>query len=502
MHEQSFLDTEGQNTLLNNILDHSPSGIAVVKLIRFTGKVTDGLIIVANNAATKITGIPQQLILNKISKLDSKIVTSILFQEALSGIEKGRPFSTQYFVKGSQKWLELGISKIDDNHLVVVFTDITSSKNAQPEVERPAAQLLSFINTTQSAMSYLMPVKNSNGEVVDFRFNITNAVFTSYVKQSPEAVKGELISKYYPVYKENGFFERYKQTYNTGETVRFESAYKGDGVDGWFDIMCAKIEDGVWVTITDLTKLKTLQTELEVLVQELKKSNENLQEFAYVASHDLQEPLRKIQVFAERLKKDADNELSRDNQKVFDRMIAATERMSQLIKDLLSYSQLSTKTAVFEIIDLKVLVQQVLADLEATIIDKNATVLFTELPAVKGDQMQLRQMFQNLLSNSLKYSNTEIDPVINISSGVVTREIKGLSAAFYLIEIRDNGIGFEQQYAERIFKLFQRLHGRSEYPGTGIGLAIVYKVAENHNGFITAESEPGQGAVFKVYFPV
>lgn len=501
--KQSLMHIERQKTLLDNILKHSPSGITVVKLIRdLNGKVVDGFAIVANNAATEITGIKQEVIKNKISEVDTKILTNPLFQVALSTLQAGKPFLTQYFLKSSGKWLELGISKIDDDHLVIVFTDITSSKQAHLKVERAASQLLSFINNAHSGLSHLIPVKDDNGEIVDFRFGITNAAFAAYANQQPSAVKGEMVSKYYPAYKENGLFERYKYTNNTGEAIRFEAYYGGDGIDAWFEIMCTKMEDGILVTLTDMTTLKKLQIDLQTLVNELKKSNENLQEFAYVASHDLQEPLRKIQVFAERLKKDVGDELGEENKRVFERMIAATERMSQLINDLLSYSQLTTKPSTFKIINLADLVQHVLTDLEATVSEKNATILVGDLPEVKGDPVQLRQLFQNLISNSLKYSKEKINPVVSIKAEIVNKEINGLTSSYNLIEINDNGIGFEQQYVERIFKVFQRLHGRSEYPGTGIGLAIVQKVIENHNGYITAAGEPGIGSTFSVYLPV
>lgn len=499
----SLFHIHRQKALLDNILKHSPSGIAVVELIRDSNrKVVDGFAIVANNAATEITGIPQEFIKNKISELDQKILTNPLFQIVLSSVETGKPFLTQYFLKSSGKWLELGISKIDDEHLVTVFTDITSSKTAQLEVQRSADQLLRFINTAHSGLSHLLPVKDENGEVMDFRFGITNATLAGYAGHQPETVKGELVSKYFSAYKENGLFDRYKSTYDSGEITRFELYYVGDGIDAWFDIMCTKMEDGVLITLTDLTTVKKLQIDLETMVNELKKSNASLEEFAYVASHDLQEPLRKIQVFSERLKKDVGDDLSEENKRVFDRMIAATERMSQLINDLLSYSQLTTKPSAFKNIDLEDLVQQVLSDLEAAVTEKNVTISVGELPQVKGDGVQLRQLFQNLISNSLKYSKEEADPVISISSSIVQKEINDITCSFHLIEVADNGIGFEQQHVERIFKVFQRLHGRSEYPGTGIGLAIVQKVVENHHGYITAESEPGKGSTFKVYLPV
>ena len=503
--KQSLQHIERQNALLDNILKNSPSGIAVVKLIRdLQGKAADGLVILANNAATKITNISPELMMRKLSEFDSEITSNPLFPVAISMVERGKPFLTQQFLKVYQKWLEIGVSRIDDEHLVLVFTDITSAKTAQLEIERSAAQMLSFINTTQSGLSHLTPVKNKAGELIDFRLGIANAAFAAYVGQKPEAIRGETVGNSYPLYKTNGLFERYKHTYNTGETVRFEFYYDGNGcaADAWFDIVCTKMEDGVLVTLTELTTVKKLQIDLEILVNELKKSNEGLQEFAYVASHDLQEPLRKIQVFAERLKHDVGDNLGEENKRVFERMIAATERMSQLIKDLLAYSQLTIKPSAFKSVDLKELIQQVLSDLETAITEKNGTVSVSKLPAIKGDELQLRQLFQNLISNSLKYSREGINPVVKISFKKLNKEINGLSVEFNRIEISDNGIGFEQQYADRIFKVFQRLHGRSEYPGTGIGLAIVQKVVENHNGYIEAKGEPGEGATFEIFLPV
>lgn len=499
----SLLQIQRQKTLLDNILKYSPSGIAVVKFIHDAKRrVVDGFVVLANDAATEITGIQQAFLKRKISEIDPKILANPLFQIALSNLEKGKPFLTQYFLRSSGKWLDLGISKIDEENIVIVFTDVTSSKTSQLEVERSAKQLLNFINTTHSGLSHLVPLKDNWGEVIDFNFGITNATFAAYAGQTPETVKGKPLSTFYPTYKENGLFDRYKYAYNSGKTTRFEFYYKGEKIDAWFDIMCKKVEDGLLVTVTDLTTVKNLQIDLETLVNDLKKSNANLEEFAYVASHDLQEPLRKLQVFTERLRKDVGEKLSEENQRLFERMIAATQRMNQLINDLLSYSQLTTKPSTFKTINLNGLIQQVLSDLEAIVAEKNAIISVEELPEVKGNPLQLRQLFQNILSNSLKYSKEELAPVISINSKVVQKEINDTTGSYHEIKITDNGIGFEQQYVEKIFKVFQRLHGRSEYPGTGIGLAIVQKVVENHNGYITAESELEKGATFKVYLPV
>lgn len=186
---------------------------------------------------------------------------------------------------------------------------------------------------------------------------------------------------------------------------------------------------------------------------------------------------------------------------MFERMENAAARMSQLITDLLTYSQISRSTRTFDTINLSDVIQQVLSDLETTISIKKATITIGSLPAIKGDSLQLRQMFQNLLSNSLKYSRAEIPPVISIECIEAFKETNGEAKNFYEIKISDNGIGFEQENAEKIFKVFQRLHGQSEFPGTGIGLAIVHKVVENHNGFISAEGRPDVGSTFTILLP-
>lgn len=179
----------------------------------------------------------------------------------------------------------------------------------------------------------------------------------------------------------------------------------------------------------------------------------------------------------------------------------AAARMSQLITDLLTYSQISRNTPEFHTTDLSEIIQQVLSDLETTITIKKATVTSANLPHIKGDPIQLRQLFQNLISNSLKYSKATVPPVISVECEEVEKQMNGIIKSFYEIKITDNGIGFEQENAEKIFKVFQRLHGQSEFPGTGIGLAIVHKVVENHHGFINAEGYPDVGSTFTILLP-
>lgn len=240
----------------------------------------------------------------------------------------------------------------------------------------------------------------------------------------------------------------------------------------------------------------------------LLRSNENLQRFAYVASHDLQEPLRKIQQFGDLLKtRFADR--SGEELVFLERMQSAASRMSVLIRDLLNFSRIATQPERGESVSLTKLMQAILTDLELVIDETGAHVELAPLPTVDGDASQLSLLFTNLLSNALKFRRSGLAPVVEVKASWKAADhlpagVKPsrLAIAYHLIEVVDNGIGFDEKYLDRMFEVFQRLHGRGEYAGTGIGLAICQKVVTNHGGAITAHSQPGQGATFQVYLPV
>lgn len=265
----------------------------------------------------------------------------------------------------------------------------------------------------------------------------------------------------------------------------------------------------------DIHEKKMLSEELEKRVRErtkelrtanvaLEKSNHELEQFAYIASHDLQEPLRKIQTFAELLQTNLHNQEATN--KYFDKINSSAQRMSVLIRNVLDYSQLSKFDARNVNTDLNEIVENVKADFEVLIAQKNALIYYDKLPVIKGSPLQLHQLFSNLISNSLKFSHEQ--PVITISSSSVSADDKAKYPTlnpvceYIRLTFQDNGIGFEQQYAEQIFTIFQRLNNRDAYAGTGIGLAICKKIVENHQGYITVQSAPGHGATFIVYLPV
>lgn len=238
--------------------------------------------------------------------------------------------------------------------------------------------------------------------------------------------------------------------------------------------------------------------------EELQRSNRELEEFAFVASHDLQEPLRKIRAFGDRLQQKYSDQLGDTGSNYVVRMQAASERMSVLIDDLLSFSRVTTKQRPFVNVDLNEVMRRVMDDLDYSIEEKNAQLHIDPLPNMDADASQIAQVFMNLIANSLKFHAPGVRPIITVTSEVnlVSPIADDDDRPWCCLRFADQGIGFEAQYAERVFSLFQRLHGRNEYSGTGIGLALCRKIIERHGGTITAHSEPGEGAVFTIYLPM
>jgi light-regulated signal transduction histidine kinase (bacteriophytochrome) len=257
----------------------------------------------------------------------------------------------------------------------------------------------------------------------------------------------------------------------------------------------------------DVTEMKVYEKDLKHKIEELNRSNQDLEQFAYIASHDLQEPLRKIMAFGDRLSTKHGEQLGPDGQFYLSRMLDAANRMKVLMENLLSYSRVSTKTEPFELVDLGLTIESILSDLEMKIQDVDAEISMAPMPTLNALPTQMQQLFQNLISNALKFVKPNVKAVISIeASEVDKKEMSVLGMPFknnlyYKIVVRDNGIGFDNEYAEKIFLIFQRLHGRSEFEGTGLGLAICKKIVDNHQGFIVAQSELNKGAVFTVYLP-
>jgi PAS domain S-box-containing protein len=256
----------------------------------------------------------------------------------------------------------------------------------------------------------------------------------------------------------------------------------------------------------DITSKKNFEKERDRNIRELNRSNKELEEFAYVASHDMHEPLRKILTFSERIRSKRFDALGDDERVYLDRISASAANMRHLIDNLLEFSRVSRGNRSFVQCDLNELLKEVVSDQELRIEETETTVELKNLPVLEAVPSELRQLFNNLMSNALKFRKPEVPPSIRISAHRLTHKEKTdlllpFNHVFYRIDVEDNGIGFDAVYTEKIFEIFQRLHGKAEYSGSGIGLAICKKIVENHDGIIFASSTAGTGSTFSVILP-
>lgn len=259
-------------------------------------------------------------------------------------------------------------------------------------------------------------------------------------------------------------------------------------------------------SLRDVTMQRHIEDDLKSKVEELHRSNRELEAFAYAASHDMLEPLRKITTFSDRLTEKYGDVLEGDGAMYLGRMINSAENMRMLINSLLEFSKVAKSSAPFEEVDLNTIIAEVRTELELKMEETSTSLICEQLPTIEAIRSQMKQLFVNLINNAIKFHKEGVAPEIVIKVGLATDdEVRqyGLrrNMKYYRLLVCDNGIGFEREYAQRIFHMFQRLHGKSEYPGSGIGLAICKKIAEYHDGAISAESSPGNGSTFILYLP-
>jgi PAS domain S-box-containing protein len=291
-------------------------------------------------------------------------------------------------------------------------------------------------------------------------------------------------------------FQRRKQGIGEQHEFKFQSK---DGKDIWTDMSTSPVMDSqgnllsCCALVYNITARKEAEQQMLQLTEDLKRSNEELEQFAYVASHDLQEPLRAITSYTQLLAQRYQGNLDDRADKYINYIVDGATRMQQLINDLLAYSRLGTRGQEFEPADCKAAVQQSLCNLQIAIAEKKAVITCDAMPTVMADEFQLVQLFQNLIANSIKFCRQDI-PLIHIAACRQENE--------WVFSVRDNGIGIDPEYADRIFIIFQRLHSRRQYSGTGIGLAMCKRIVERHGGRIWVESQEGKGATFSFTIPI
>lgn len=356
-------------------------------------------------------------------------------------------------------------------------------------------------------------LRNDRGQVDGFRIRWASANISELTSRPLTESIGLTLNELFAGGLPSSLFSQLIDVVETGNSREVESQLRlTSGETHWFLVRLNRYEEGICLSMHTITARKQAEQNLLKTIEDLKRSNQNLEQFAYVASHDLQEPLRKLIGFGDILQNQYGAGLGEQGAKLVQRMQVATQRMHTLIKDILSFSRLSATQEPFKRVDLQAVVNNVISDLEPVIREKKAVLDVTSLPYLEGNAGQLSHLFQNLLSNALKFTRPGDIPLIRIDCEVIlgsaiepmpgtTVLTTDLNRSFFAIIVSDNGIGFDEKHRERIFSIFQRLHGRSEYPGTGIGLAVVQKVVENHRGYLNAHSQPGKGAEFTVYLP-
>jgi hypothetical protein len=492
-HQQALEESEHR---FRAIFESSQDAIVIVN--------DEALCVQANPAAGAIFDLPPEQMLGKhISEFVCNGFENPLSWQ--SYLDSGTFYGTRSFIGADGHVRHIGcnaVANILQNRHLFVIRNITKRKQAEEELQAALDRISSILE------------RMSDGFVTfdrDWRYTQINPAAAQIFKMAPEQLLGKKIWEMWPGSYEHPVGVHFRRSLEENKPLRFEAFYP-EPPNAWFECRCHPMPEGLATFFTDITERKraeeelrqserryrSLHAELELRVRErtaeLERKNRELQDFAFIASHDLNEPLRKIQTFGDLLKAKSADHLSEQERDYVSRMAETAKRMQELLDALLRYSRIESKGQNFRPIRLNDVVQDAAGDLELPMRKIEARLEIGALPIINGDPNQLRQLFQNIFFNALKYHRSEVKTFIKVHS----EENKGTARIF----VEDNGIGFDEKYLDKIFQPFQRLHGKHEYSGTGMGLAICRKIVERHHGMITAKSILGKGSTFIITLPV
>ena len=496
---------------LRSVLDNSLDGIMAFRSIRNQENgIEDFEWILANTVSRQsLAQTEKNLIGKRLLEVMPGNKSEGLFDIYKEVVETGksRQFEKHYSNEGLNNWFSITVVKLEDG-FVATFSDITSHK-LQLLLTEERELLLKDAEHVANMGSWKWTEKDDVIIWSDGLFKILG--------KTPGDHQPSWNSFLENVYSEDrALFEDFLQEVKVKRNgLKMDYRIELEGQIRYLSIIAKPIQPDesllpdILGTVIDITEHKVYETQLKQYASELQRSNEDLEQFAYIASHDLQEPLRKIRAFGDRLAVKYQHSLGESGVDYIRRMQSAAERMQALIQDLLTFSMVSRNTNTLESLDMPALLEEVIDDLDNQVKREKASIRVGKVPNVRGDRAQIKRLFQNLISNAIKFHKPGEKPAVEISAKVAKRsEIEdefgiAITAPEYIrVTIRDNGIGFDEKYKDKIFNIFQRLHGRNEYEGTGIGLSICRKIVTNHKGFITANSEENVGSEFIIIFPI
>ncbi len=521
--EHALMESEQQ---IRSLIESAPFPIGV-----YTGK--EMRIQLANQNIIDVWGKGNDVIGKLYSEVLPELTDQHIFQQLDEVYTTGLPFSAKN--QRVDLWVD---GKLESFYFNYNFTPLFNSEGKVYGVMNTAAEVtdlnLARQKTEQSERNFRNMILQAPVAMCimlgpEHTVEIANDMMLKLWGKPVADVMNKPIFEGLPDAREQGLEQLLENVYKTGETFtayempvsllrygKYEDVYQNFVYEPYRDSDGTIL--GVLAITVDVTPQVTARRKIEEVVkdrtkaladanEELKRSNAELEQFAYIASHDLQEPLRKITTFLQMLEHSLGN-VDDKSRRYLDKIGASTSRMTKLIRDVLTYSQLSMDSRRFETVDLNRVIEDIQQDFELLLEQKEATIIAEELPVLPAISLQMSQLLGNLISNALKFSRPDVKPVIRISSQALSaKELKQFSwlkqdRDYCKISFSDNGIGFQQEYAEQIFHIFQRLHGKAEFAGTGIGLSMCKKIALNHQGHIYADSVAGEGAVFYVVLPL
>ncbi len=507
------------DTLWHQLLTHSTGGLVGLVAVR-ASEATDAPIIdfryqFLNEVARRDTRDQQPdsktpIIGAHLSDYFPSIRQTTLWTTYLDVLETGqfRRVEQHYQIGKRDIQVTQSVSPFGPDGLLLAYTEPSDLQQLTRRLAHQTILLNGVLDSSPNAVLVFDAIRDTNQEITDFQVTMTNRQVAQLAQRTDKPPLGQLLSTLYPLTSDQ--FGRLCELVKTGGSLvidRYVPHYAR-----WLSISLTTLNDGFVATVQDISDDRQMRRQLEQTVQNLHQSNQSLEQFAYIASHDLQEPLRKIVSFSDVLKTQFSADMSEAAADLVHRMQLSAGRMRDLVGDLLNYARLSGTQVARQPVNLNHLLAQVVDDLEFSIHDQQAQVQVEPLPTVQGDAVLLHQLFQNLVANALKFqpsAPTAPAPTIQISGRVASpdslpehlRQTDTPPHAYAWITVADNGIGFNEKYLGQIFTIFQRLHGRSQYTGTGMGLAICRKVVDMHGGFITANSVEGTGTTFHIYLP-